>query len=131
MRGSWTSTLNDGYIREHNLQRTQPLRTPGKKLKYRHFDRDEIMTIASTSQRVRIIGITPDHGLLRTLPLPSLLPNLANMNTQAMASSMASLSERFRAGASVGGGSKAPEFIDLQPDGNGFDMLKGMIVQRK
>lgn len=40
---------------------------------------------------VRIMGITPDHGLLRTEPLS--------------------------------GG----QYIDLQPDGNSFDMMKGLI----
>ncbi|KAH0831195.1 class II aaRS and biotin synthetase [Lanmaoa asiatica] len=53
----------------------------------------QIVTLTTTNPHttVRIAGITPDHGLLRTEPL--------------------------------GGG----QYIDLQPDGNSFDMLKGLI----
>ena len=49
---------------------------------------------------VRICGITPDHGLLRTLP------------------------ERNQPGQP----GRIPEgFIDLQPDGNSFDLMAGLI----
>ncbi|KAH7882931.1 class II aaRS and biotin synthetase [Phlebopus sp. FC_14] len=56
---------------------------------------NQIITLTTTTPHtmVRIEGITPDHGLLRTVPL------------------------------SLGGG----RFIDLLPDGNSFDMMKGLI----
>ncbi|KAJ8596280.1 class II aaRS and biotin synthetase [Rhizopogon salebrosus TDB-379] len=58
---------------------------------------DQLVTLATRTphRSVRIIGITPDYGLLRTMPL--------------------------------NGG----EFIDLQPDGNSFDMMKGLISTKK
>jgi len=60
-------------------------------------DRDQLVTLTNRTphRSVRIVGITPDHGLLRTVPM--------------------------------GGG----EFIDLQPDGNSFDMMKGLISTKK
>lgn len=75
---------------------------------YFNFESDQRVTIASTSQLVRIVGITPDHGLLRTVPL-----------------------DVDRNGKEVyGGGGGNRAFIDLQPDGNGFDMIKGLLVAK-
>ncbi|KAG9307968.1 class II aaRS and biotin synthetase [Chiua virens] len=56
-----------------------------------HSGQTVTLTTMTPHFTVRIVGITPDHGLLRTMPL--------------------------------GGG----QFIDLQPDGNSFDMMKGLI----
>jgi biotin--protein ligase len=65
--------------------------------------RDQLVTLTTTvpHQMVRIAGITPDHGLLRTLPERSGWPS----------------------GASSG-------FIDLQPDGNSFDLMAGLIKSK-
>ncbi|KAG1752104.1 class II aaRS and biotin synthetase [Suillus lakei] len=60
-----------------------------------HSDQLVTLTNRTPHRSVRIVGITPDHGLLRTVPLS--------------------------------GG----EFIDLQPDGNSFDMMKGLISTKK
>ncbi|KAI0320429.1 hypothetical protein OF83DRAFT_1169368 [Amylostereum chailletii] len=57
-----------------------------------HSDQLVAVTTVTPPQQVRILGITPDHGLLRTLP------------------------ERGAGG-----------FIDLQPDGNSFDIMAGLI----
>ncbi|KAJ7201037.1 class II aaRS and biotin synthetase, partial [Mycena pura] len=61
---------------------------------------DQLVTLTTTvpHQDVRIIGITPDHGLLRTLP------------------------ERIYSSPESRYG-----FIDLQPDGNSFDLMAGLI----
>ena len=62
--------------------------------------RDQTVTLGTTDPptTVRIIGITEDYGLLRTLPVtPS-----------------------YWSGQ---GGT----YIDLQPDGNSFDMMAGLI----
>ena len=58
-----------------------------------HLSRDQLVTLTTVDPPVkaRIVGITPDHGLLRTLP-------------------------------EYGG-----NFIDLQPDGNSFDLMEGLI----
>lgn len=65
------------------------------------------MTLASSSQLVRIVGITPEHGLLRTV-----------------------LVDVDRAGKEVYGGGGQAKFVDLMPDGNGFDMMAGLIVSK-
>ncbi|KAG5649085.1 hypothetical protein H0H81_006434 [Sphagnurus paluster] len=68
--------------------------------RYHCAQSDQLVTLTTTTppQRVRITGITPDHGLLRTVP------------------------ERDAWGAGEAGA-----YINLQPDGNSFDMLKGLI----
>lgn len=60
------------------------------------------MTLTTTNppKAVRITGITSYHGLLRTIP------------------------ER------TGWSSEGEEFIDLQPDGNSFDMMAGLIKSK-
>lgn len=65
---------------------------------------DQVVTLTTTSPptKVRIVGITPDYGLLRTLPLEA----------QEMPST-----NPFAASA----------HIELQPDGNSFDMFAGLI----
>ena len=64
---------------------------------------DQLVTLTTTTPHslVRITGITPDHGLLRTMP------------------------ERPTAMAFGG-----PGFIDLQPDGNSFDLMAGLIKSK-
>ncbi|KAJ7481488.1 class II aaRS and biotin synthetase [Mycena latifolia] len=66
--------------------------------RWMHSDQLVTLTTSVPHQMVRITGITPDHGLLRTLP------------------------ER-----TGWGGSSDYNFIDLQPDGNSFDLMAGMI----
>ena len=58
-------------------------------------DQEVTLTTVTPPRKVRIVGITPDHGLLRTLPEP--------------------------------GRDGSMEYIDLQPDGNSFDLLTGLI----
>ncbi|KAI0037053.1 hypothetical protein K488DRAFT_39792 [Vararia minispora EC-137] len=57
-----------------------------------HSDQLVTVTTVSPARQVRIMGITPDHGLLRTIP------------------------ETGAAG-----------YIDLQPNGNSFDLMEGLI----
>lgn len=65
---------------------------------------DQLVTITTTEPPtpVRVYGITLDHGLLRTIP--------------------------ERNGWSTGSGE---QFIDLQPDGNSFDLMAGLIKSKK
>lgn len=69
---------------------------------YLTSSRDQLVTLTTVSppQQVRIIGITPDHGLLRTMP------------------------ER------TGWSSEKQGYIDLQPDGNSFDIMSGLIKSK-
>ncbi|KAF8527624.1 class II aaRS and biotin synthetase [Hysterangium stoloniferum] len=60
-----------------------------------HSDQLVTVTTVSPPVAVRIIGITPDYGLLRTMP------------------------ENGQGG-----------FIDLQPDGNSFNMMAGLIASK-
>jgi biotin--protein ligase len=56
-----------------------------------------MLTTVTPPLPVRIVGITSDHGLLRTLP-------------------------------EQGGWSRAgANYVDLQPDGNSFDLMSGLI----
>ncbi|GAA5904307.1 biotin--[acetyl-CoA-carboxylase] ligase BPL1 [Sporobolomyces salmoneus] len=72
---------------------------------------DQRVTLETNSQPVRIVGVTPDHGLLRTVPI-----NVDRMGNEV-----------FGGGASFVG---QPQYIDLQPDGNRFDLMKGMLYAR-
>ncbi|RDB27788.1 Biotin--protein ligase [Hypsizygus marmoreus] len=65
-----------------------------------HSDQLVTLTAVSPPKLVRITGITPEHGLLRTVP--------------------------EKAGWSSGG----EEYIDLQPDGNSFDIMAGLIKSK-
>ncbi|KAI0057287.1 class II aaRS and biotin synthetase [Artomyces pyxidatus] len=71
-----------------------------------HSDQLVTLTTVSPSLPVRIIGITLDHGLLRTVP--------------------------ERSGGSRGTRTTNDEgYIDLQPDGNSFDMMAGLIKAKQ
>ena len=63
--------------------------------------RDQVVTLTTTTphRTVRIVGITSDYGLLRTIP-------------------------------EGGGYGASHDFIDLQPDGNSFDLMSGMIMTK-
>ncbi|KAK1228489.1 biotin holocarboxylase synthetase [Marasmius sp. AFHP31] len=65
-----------------------------------HSDQLVQLTTVSPPAQARICGITPDHGLLRTLP------------------------ER------TGWSTSHEGFIDLQPDGNSFDLMAGLIKSK-
>ena len=66
------------------------------------FCSDQIVTLTTTSphRRVRIVGITNDSGLLRTIPEDG------------------------------GYGYAEQGYIDLQPDGNTFDLMAGLIMAK-
>ncbi|KAI5124198.1 hypothetical protein M0805_005049 [Coniferiporia weirii] len=63
-----------------------------------HSDQLVKLTTVDPHTMVRIVGITPDHGLLRTMP-----------ETRSYISY------------------REDGFIDLQPDGNSFDLMAGLI----
>lgn len=65
------------------------------------------LTTVTPHQRLRIVGITPDYGLLRCVPI----------------SASSSLYGRDVEGSSA-------EFVELQPDGNSFDLMAGMIKRK-
>jgi biotin--protein ligase len=71
-----------------------------------HSDQLVTLTTVNPPVPVRIMGITHDHGLLRTIP------ERTGWNMNA------------RHGADDG-------YIDLQPDGNSFDIMLGLIKAKK
>jgi len=68
-----------------------------------HSDQLVTLTTTSPSIQVRLVGITPDHGMLRTVRVES------------------GQAQRFG----------QPDYIDLQPDGNSFDILAGLIKTKR
>lgn len=64
------------------------------------------MTLTTTipHRQVRILGITEDHGLLRTIPERSGLGRFGSMVDV--------------------------EYVDLQPDGNSFDLMANLIKSK-
>jgi biotin--protein ligase len=64
------------------------------------------LTTVEPPRPVRIVGITHDYGLLRTLP------------------------ERTGWSKSWSHGAE-DDYIDLQPDGNSFDIMTGLIKAKK
>ncbi|KAI9432945.1 class II aaRS and biotin synthetase [Lactarius indigo] len=71
-----------------------------------HSDQLVTVTTVEPPRPVRIVGITHDYGLLRTLP------------------------ERTGWSKSSGHGDE-DDYIDLQPDGNSFDIMTGLIKAKK
>ncbi|KAL1736818.1 hypothetical protein EV714DRAFT_198409 [Schizophyllum commune] len=74
---------------------------------------DQLVTITTVDPplRARIVGIT-EHGLLRAMPERG-----------------GGIGGRYGAGSSRGGSDG--QFIDLQPDGNSFDIMSGMIKAKR
>lgn len=106
-RGSW-APFADAYLDAwmHSCVAPSPSPTSSLLVSIVHvfaiYYRDQLVTLTTVTppRAVRIVGITPDHGLLRTLPERS---------------------------AWIAGGSADTGFIDLQPDGNSFDLMAGLI----
>lgn len=76
-----------------------------------HSDQITTLTTTSPPQTVRILGITSDTGLLRAIPIDH-------------ASQLTSEDTAIAWGRSRG---RQDGVIDLQPDGNSFDMLANLI----
>ncbi len=80
------------------------------------------LTTTEPHTRLRILSITPDHGFLRCKPI-------TNSN------GLRSLYDRY----DYGDDDRIPNsrikkkdegFIDLQPDGNSFDLMSGLIKRK-
>jgi biotin--protein ligase len=85
-----------------------------------YSDQEVTLTTVEPHQRLRIKSITPDHGLLRCIPLD-----------QGGSISKRGLTPLYTRG-DFGDDqkSKESEFVDLQPDGNSFDMMSGLIKRK-
>lgn len=72
------------------------------------------VTTVTPPQRVKIVGITPDFGLLRTLPISQSGPG----------------NQVGWGYGGYGGFRQSNPFLDLQPDGNSFDIMAGLIKSK-
>lgn len=76
------------------------------------------MTLTTTTPHtpLRILSITPDHGLLRCIAIKP--------------KSSSGLTPLYGDRDSFGEDSTKKEYVDLQPDGNSFDLMSGMIRRK-
>ena len=81
-------------------------------------------------QRLRIHSITPDHGMLRCIALS---PSKSSSGLTPLYS-RGDFGGEDRTGptsiAPVGSSSPSVEYVDLQPDGNSFDLMSGLIKRK-
>lgn len=101
----WTCTLDVGCIGNVPLSFFLSIADDV----YVRSDQLVTLTATQTPTPVRIVGITLDHGLLRTMPERGL-------SNPYFSSSVGKVEE---------------EYIDLQPDGNSFDLMSGMIKTKR
>lgn len=99
---------------------------------------DVLLTTTEPHTRVRILSITPDHGLLRCIPISDKpktstgLTPLYNRDVDAGEDDRGSWSPSV---SRPGGAARAQThnqspFVDLQPDGNSFDLMSGLIKRK-
>ena len=89
--------------------------------------RDQEVTLTTTEPhtRLRVKGITPDYGLLRCLPISD--------RTTSATSGLTSLYDRGDFDEDdriLTSKRKQDEYVDLQPDGNSFDLMSGLIKRK-
>lgn len=104
----WEQFLNDGgfdsFMDEY-------------KSRWLHQDQEVTLTTVTPHQKLRIVGITPDQGLLRCVPIED--------------TKLTPLYQRSVDGyADRTGNGTSGEFVDLQPDGNSFDLMSNMIKKK-
>lgn len=80
------------------------------------------LTTTEPHTPLRILGITPDHGLLRCLPIGG--------STAKGPSGLTPLYSRGDFGDDDRSRGKQ-QYVDLQPDGNSFDLMSGLIKRKQ
>lgn len=83
-----------------------------------HSDQETLLSDTIPPTRARIVGITSDHGLLRCVPVHA--DGTSSFGQVNADSELA-----------WGSSTSAGQFIDLQPDGNSFDMLQNLIRRKE
>lgn len=103
------------YVSRHQCQSISPLTF-----------RDQEVTLTTTEPhtKLRIIGITSDYGLLRCLPLSD--PSTKAPSGLTPLYSRGDFGEDDRSSRN-----RKVEYVDLQPDGNSFDLMSGMIRRKQ
>ncbi|ODN76679.1 biotin-[acetyl-CoA-carboxylase] ligase [Cryptococcus amylolentus CBS 6039] len=99
-----------------------------------HAGQEVTLTTTEPHTRVRILQITPDHGLLRCIPLSNPRPQashgltpLYDRNVDEGENDRGGWSSKQTSGAGSNGSSP---YVDLQPDGNSFDLMSGLIRRK-
>jgi biotin--protein ligase len=90
------------------------------------------LTTVTPHQRLRVVTITPDAGLLRCIPI-------ADAGASSTSGSHDWSEDRYAATATAAAfrarlaqqqQMRGPQYVDLQPDGNSFDLMAGMIKKK-
>ncbi|KAL7419575.1 biotin holocarboxylase synthetase [Cryptotrichosporon argae] len=94
-----------------------------------HANQEVTLTTVDPPQRLRIASITPDHGLLRCVPLAaaassSLLGSRYDRDDSDDRTSFTRVTKPTPAAP------RQEQYVDLQPDGNSFDLMSGMIKRK-
>ncbi|WVW80144.1 biotin-[acetyl-CoA-carboxylase] ligase [Kwoniella bestiolae CBS 10118] len=97
-----------------------------------HSGQEVTLTTTEPHTPLRILSITPDHGLLRCIPLKKAATASSSGLTPLYNRTVDHSSEdRYTTSSSGGsGGGGKTEFVDLQPDGNSFDLMSGLIKRK-
>ncbi|KAK4690100.1 biotin---protein ligase, partial [Tremellales sp. Uapishka_1] len=81
-----------------------------------HTNQEVTLTTTTPHSLLKIVGITPDYGLLRCVPRAT------------TSSGLTALYDRDVGGENDRSTTAAKQtYVDLQPDGNSFDMMSGLI----
>ncbi|OXH47607.1 biotin-protein ligase [Cryptococcus neoformans] len=103
-----------------------------------HSGQDVLLTTTEPHTRVRILSITPDHGLLRCIPIsdkPKTSTGLTPLYNRDVDAGEDDRGSWFPSVSRPGGAARAQThnqspFVDLQPDGNSFDLMSGLIKRK-
>lgn len=82
------------------------------------------LTTVEPHQRLRIVSITPDAGLLRCVPIADSPSSHFERNYDQ------GYEDRVPSGYGRSAFSQQPQYVELQPDGNSFDLMAGMIKRK-
>lgn len=144
-KGSWMSTTEGGCIRTFFFLHPHSFFLFFYNVILTFFfcchlssGQDVLLTTTEPHTRVRILSITPDHGLLRCIPISDKpktstgLTPLYNRDVDAGEDDRGSWSPSV---SRPGGAARAQThnqspFVDLQPDGNSFDLMSGLIKRK-
>jgi biotin--protein ligase len=95
-----------------------------------HRNQEVTLTTVTPHIPLRILSITPDHGLLRCLPLAR--PSRTSSGLTPLYDREEQYDDdRGTVGRGGGQNKRAEEvYVDLQPDGNSFDLMSGLIKKK-
>lgn len=142
-KDSWMSTMEGGYIRTSLFPLLFRFLQSHTDVFFFEISSGQTVLLTTTKPptRVRILSITPDHGLLRCIPISDKpktstgLTPLYDRDVDAGEDDRGSWSSPSSSSAprSTTAGAQAQNqspFVDLQPDGNSFDLMSGLIKRK-